>query len=114
MDTQKTNETIQLLSFDTQLLNMLKSKENHKFSRYDAFIWLVEHILEGCSYADSKRSFTQHYCTSITGLSETWHWSRPTAQKFIKELTSAGWLQKKRHGNAFAFSLTSSAQALIT
>ena len=113
MDNQKTSRTVQQISLDTQLLNMLKSKENHKFSRYDAFIWLVEHNLEGCSYADSKRSFTQHYCTSITGLSETWHWSRPTAQKFINELMGAGLLQKKRFSNSFAFSLTASAEALI-
>lgn len=114
MDNQKTSRTVQQISLDTQLLTLLKSKDNHKFSRYDAFLWLIEHILEGCSYAGQKRScFIQHYCSNITELSETWHWSRPTTQKFIKELMGAGLLQKKRFGNSFAFSLTASAEALI-
>ena len=114
MDNQNNNRTIHQMSLNTQLLAILKSKDNHKFSRYDAFLWLIEHILEGCSYTDQKRScFMQHYCSSITELSETWHWSRPTTQKFINELMGVGLLQKKRFGNSFAFSLTASAEALI-
>ena len=114
MDNQKTSRTVQQISLDTQLLTLLKSKDNHKFSRYDAFLWLIEHILEGCSHTDQKRScFMQHYCSSITELSEAWHWSRPTTQKFINELIVAGWLQRKRFGNSFAFMLTASAQAYI-
>ena len=114
MDNQNNNRTIQQMSLNTQLLAILKSKDNHKLSRYDAFLWLIEHILEGCSHTDQKRScFMQHYCSSITELSETWHWSRPTTQKFINELMGVGLLQKKRFGNSFAFSLTASAEALI-
>ena len=114
MDIQRTNRTIQQMTLDIQLLTLLTSKDNHKFSRYDAFLWLIGHILEGCSNDDQKRTcFTQQFCSNITELSETWHWSRPTTQKFINELIDAGWLQRKRFGNSFAFMLTGSAQAYI-
>lgn len=42
----KTNRTKLSLKLDSGLVSFLKTQENHKFSRYDAFVWLVEHILD--------------------------------------------------------------------
>lgn len=41
----KANRTLSWLSINSQMINCLKTKTNHKYSRYDAFIWLLESIL---------------------------------------------------------------------
>ena len=42
---ENTNRTNLSLKLDCGLVSFLKTQENHKLSRYDAFVWLVEHIL---------------------------------------------------------------------
>ena len=43
---ENTNRTNLSLKLDSGLVSFLKTQENHKFSRYDAFVWLMEHIQE--------------------------------------------------------------------
>ena len=45
MKKNQTNRTIRKMTFDITLLDILKTKDNHKLSRFDAFMWLAEHIL---------------------------------------------------------------------
>ena len=42
---ENTNRTNLFLKLDSELVSFLKTQENHKFSRYDAFVWLMEPIL---------------------------------------------------------------------
>lgn len=108
------NRTIRQMTFDNVLINILKTKENHKFSRYDAYLWLVENIVKGNDYSHGNRTCTmEHYCVTNTELADSWHWSRPTVQKFIDELINAGFIERRRYGNTFAFSLTSSSKRTI-
>lgn len=103
---ENTNRTNLSLKLDSGLVSFLKTQENHKFSRYDAFVWLMEHIqkpeMEVC---DKPSSAYQECLVRYTELAKTWHWSRPTVQKFIEGLEAMSAIIKKRHVNAFALSL---------
>lgn len=104
---ENTNRTNLSLKLDSGLVSFLKTQENHKFSRYDAFVWLVEHILDSDVEDCGKPSSAyQDYLVRYTELAKTWHWSRPTVQKFIEGLEAMPVIIKKKHVNAFALSLT--------
>lgn len=104
---ENTNRTNLSLKLDSELVSFLKTQENHKFSRYDAFVWLVEHILDSDVEDCGKPSSAyQDYLVRYTELAKTWHWSRPTVQKFIEGLEAMPVIIKKKHVNAFALSLT--------
>ena len=104
---ENTNRTNLSLKLDSGLVSFLKTQENHKFSRYDAFVWLVEHILDSDVEDCGKPSSAyQDYFVRYTELAKTWHWSRPTVQKFIEGLEAMPVIIKKKHVNAFALSLT--------
>ena len=104
---ENTNRTNLSLKLDSGLVSFLKTQENHKFSRYDAFVWLVEHIQESDMEDFGKPSSAyQEYIVRYTELAKTWHWSRPTVQKFIEGLEAMSVIIKKKHVNAFALSLT--------
>ena len=104
---ENTNRTNLSLKLDCGLVSFLKTQENHKFSRYDAFVWLVEHILDSDVEDFGKPSSAyQEYIVRYTELAKTWHWSRPTVQKFIEGLEAMSVIIKKKHVNAFALSLT--------
>ena len=104
---ENTNRTNLSLKLDCGLVSFLKTQENHKFSRYDAFVWLVEHILDSdVEDCDKPSSAYQEYLVRYTELAKTWHWSRPTVQKFIEGLEAMSVIIKKKHVNAFALSLT--------
>ena len=104
---ENTNRTNLSLKLDCGLVSFLKTQENHKFSRYDAFVWLVEHILDSDVEDGGKPSSAyQEYLVRYTELAKTWHWSRPTVQKYIEGLEAMSVIIKKKHVNAFALSLT--------
>ena len=104
---ENTNRTNLSLKLDYGLVSFLKTQENHKFSRYDAFVWLMEHIQEAeMEDCDKPSSAYQDYLVRYTELAKTWHWSRPTVQKFIEGLEAMSVIIKKKHVNAFALSLT--------
>ena len=104
---ENTNRTNLSLKLDCGLVSFLKTQENHKFSRYDAFVWLVEHILDSDVEDCGKPSSAyQDYLVRYSKLAKTWHWSRPTVQKFIEGLEAMSVIIKKKHVNAFALSLT--------
>ena len=104
---ENTNRTNLSLKLDCGLVSFLKTQENHKFSRYEAFVWLVEHILDSDVEDCGKPSSAyQDYLVRYTELAKTWHWSRPTVQKFIEGLEAMSVIIKKKHVNAFALSLT--------
>ncbi|MBR1461997.1 MAG: hypothetical protein IJ604_01280 [Prevotella sp.] len=85
---KEANRTNKSITLDSDLISFLKTQDNHKFSRYDAFVWLIERI---CEAKNGKRddipsSPRQEYLVKYTDLAKTWRWSRPTVQKFIEGL----------------------------
>ena len=104
---ENTNRTNLSLKLNIGLVSFLKTQENHKWSRYDAFVWLEERILDSDVEDCGKPSSAyQEYLVRYTELAKTWHWSRPTVQKFIEGLEAMPVIIKKKHVNAFALSLT--------
>ena len=103
---ENTNRTKLSLKFDSGLVSFLKTQENHKFSRYDAFVWLMEHIQDpDMEDSGTTPSAYQEFLVRYTELAKTWRWSRPTVQKFIEGLEAMSVIIKKKHVNAFALSL---------
>lgn len=112
MKKNQKNRTIHKMTFDNTLLEILKTKDNHKLSRFDAFMWLAEHILDGfpCSQGEGQ---LQLYKVTNSELAKLWHWSRPSVQKFTHELIDLGLLRRERFGKYFAYSLSAEAEKLI-
>ena len=101
---EHSNRTKPSLILDSELVSFLKSQDNHKFSRYDAFIWLINHIHDSAN-DDETSSAYQELLVKYTELAKTWRWSRPTVQKFIEGLEAMSVIVKKKYVNAFALSL---------
>ena len=112
MKRNQTNRTIQKMTFDNTLLEILKTKDNHKLSRFDAFMWLAEHILDGFPFSQ-KEGQLQLYKVTNSELAKLWHWSRPSVQKFTQELIDLGIIRRERFGKYFAYSLSDEAKKLI-
>ena len=69
---ENTNRTKLSLKLDSGLVSFLKTQENHKFSRYDAFVWLVEHILDSDVEDCGKPSSAyQEYLGMLVNQSKT-------------------------------------------
>lgn len=103
MNNRKCNP-VATLTLDSELTSFLKTQDNHKFSRFDAYIWLIEHIQE---FSDKELSSSAYpaFLVKYTELAKTWHWSRPTVQKFIEGLEAHSVIVKKKHLHSFALSL---------
>ena len=102
---EQSNRTKPSLILDSELVSFLRSQDNHKFSRYDAFIWLIDHIHDSANDDVESSSAYPELLVRYTELAKTWRWSRPTVQKFIEGLEAMSVIVKKKHVNAFALSL---------
>ena len=112
MKKNQKNRTIHNMTFDNTLLEILKTKDNHKLFRFDAFMWLAEHILDGFPFSQ-KEGQLQLYKVTNSELAKLWHWSRPSVQKFTQELIDLGLLRRERFGKYFAYSLSAEAEKFI-
>lgn len=112
---EQENRTISWLSINSRLMDCLKTKTNHKFSRYDAFIWLIERIKSSSTNRNvpSSQEASTVFSASYMRLAEEWKWTRQTVQKFIEELVELSIISTKRQGNTFVFSLHSDAERSI-
>ena len=100
------SSTLNWLAMGDELIACLKSKGNHRLSRYDAFIWMMEHIKSGNVIHDIDGKIKRTpYTASYKRLAEDWNWDRETVQIFIDELFSLSVINARRDGNAFVFSL---------
>ena len=107
----KENRNIRWMSIKRQFIKCLKKKTNHKYSRYDAFIWLLENILVN-GKKDGKQPPTS-FSASYIKLADEWKWTRQTVQKFIEELMCLSLISAKREGNAYTFTLTEELRSKI-
>ena len=44
---KKNSTKINWLAMGNDLIECLRSKGNHRLSRYDAFVWMIEHVQHG-------------------------------------------------------------------
>lgn len=89
------------------LIQCLKSGGNHRLSRFDAFVWLIEHIGQGTTKHDNEGNIigSSPFTSSYKRLAEEWRWERHTVQSFIEELVATGAISTIRDGNLLVFSL---------
>lgn len=104
---QSTTSSVNWIAIGKDLINCLRSKDRHRLSRYDAFVWLMEHIK--CGSPIRNEHGEQIGCVPFTAsyihLAEEWCWERHTVRYFIEELISLSVITLKRKGNTFEFSL---------
>ena len=113
---KKNSSKINWLAMGNDLIECLRSKGNHRLSRYDAFLWMIELVQHGTVITNDfgivveRTPFTSLY----KRLSEEWNWDRHVVQEFIEELVSLSVLSTEREGNTFTFrSGDNSASRLI-
>lgn len=104
---EKNTHLVNWMALGAELIDCLKSKGNHRLTRYDAFVWMIEHIQKGIIIRDANGTIIKSvpYSSSYKRLAEDWNWERHTVQSFIEELTALSVISTKREGNVFAFFL---------
>ena len=102
---EKNTHSINWLALGAELIDCLRSKGNHRLTRYDAFVWMMEHIQKGVAVRDADGVVinTAPYSASYKRLAEDWNWERHAVQSFIEELTALSVITSKRQGNVYAF-----------
>lgn len=103
---EKNTHSLNWLALGADLIDCLRSKGNHRLTRYDAFVWMMEHIQKGVAVRDADGVVinTAPYSASYKRLAEDWKWERHTVQSFIEELTALSVITSKRQGNVYVFS----------
>ena len=104
---KKNTHLVNWIALGAELIDCLKSKGNHRLTRYDAFVWMIEHIQKGIIVRDANGTFVRlaPYSASYKRLAEDWNWERHSVQSFIEELTALSVITTKREGNVYAFFL---------
>lgn len=99
------SRSLNWLALGADLIYCLRSKGNHRLTRYDAFVWMMEHIQKGVAVRDANGFVisTAPYSASYKRLAEDWNWERHAVQSFIEELTALSVITSKRQGNVYAF-----------
>lgn len=102
---EKNTHSLNWLALGAELIDCLRSKGNHRLTRYDAFVWMMEHIQKGAAVRDADGVVVNSapYSASYKRLAEDWNWERHTVQSFIEELTALSVITSKRQGNAYVF-----------
>lgn len=101
------SKKVKWIGFSSELLYSLTSKTNHRLSRFDAFMWIVENVNPtGRQVRVGNVNLDEAtLTTSYTRLADMWHWDRETVQKFINELTAVSAITAIKEGNFFIIRL---------
>ena len=115
MKTLKGNRTIERIIFDTDLLNILSDGYHLRFSRFDAFLWLIENIRKGHISYDvfGIKSWRQELVTTNSKIAEIWHWSRPLVLEFIQNLIDLSVICQTRSGHKVIYTVNPSFEDKI-
>ena len=102
---EKNTHSLNWLALGAELIDCLRSKDNHRLTRYDAFVWIIEHIQKGITVRDADGNVKRFapYSASYKRLAEDWNWERHAVQSFIEELTALSVITSKRQGNVYVF-----------
>ena len=98
---------IKWIAIGPDLMDCLRTKTNHRLSRYDAFIWLIENIHKGNQKYDNdgKPIGLAPFSCSYVRLAQEWNWARKTVQFFIEDLVRLSAIATERKGNKFFFTI---------
>lgn len=107
MKQKKNKPTVNWMAIGHELINCLGTKDRHRLSRYDAFVWLMESIGKGVPVHNEQgeQIHVLPFSASYMRLAEEWNWDRHTVQQFLDELTGLSVISRQREGNTYVFSL---------
>lgn len=88
---------------DKPLLDFLRPKTEGKFSKLDAYCFLLDKAVAEADnpqmqdvHKDSNNKWTlKPFEVTVTDLAKTWNWHRATTRKFLNELAVMGMLKKE-------------------
>lgn len=112
----KPESAITWIAMGDDLIDCLKTKGNHRLSRYDAFLWIIERIQSGnlsygtCNAMNCKPELR---VSSLERLAQEWNWSKPTVREFLQELVNLSAISLHREGNALILSLAANTASKL-
>ena len=105
------NVTLYGMENDMALLQFLHSKNTERFTKLDAFCYLIGKMSEqakahnGDSSTDISPLCLGSFNGSISELANDWHWHRATVRSFLDGLESLGVIKRELHGRDYTFKL---------
>ena len=109
------NVTLYGMENDMALLHFLRSKNTERFTKLDAFCYLIGKMSEqakahkGDSATDVSPLCHGSFTGSISELASDWHWHRATVRSFLDGLESLGVITRKLDGRDYTFTLRTHA-----
>lgn len=102
------NTSLHWIALGPDLIECLKSGGNHRLNRYEAFIWLIEHIRKGTTKLNETGEIVGYapYSATFKFLAEEWRWERHTVQTFVNDLVELSAIKANRTGGSCVFTLT--------
>ena len=105
------NVTLYGMENDMALLQFLRSKNTERFTKLDAFCYLIGKmsgqgkLYKGDSASDVSPLCLGSFTGSISELANDWHWHRATVRSFLDGLESLGVIKRELHGRDYTFKL---------
>ena len=105
------NVTLYGMENDMALLQFLRSKNTERFTKLDAFCYLIGKMSEqakahnGDSSTDISPLCLGSFNGSSSELAYDWHWHRATVRSFLDGLESLGVIKRELHGRDYTFKL---------
>lgn len=105
------NVTLYGMENDMALLQFLRSKNTERFTKLDAFCYLIGKMSEqakahnGDSSTDISPLCLGSFNGSISELANDWHWHRATVRSFLDGQESLGVIKRELHGRDYTFKL---------
>ena len=96
---------------DMALLQFLRSKNTERFTKLDAFCYLIgkmsgqDKAHKGDSSKDISPLCHGEFTGSISELANDWHWHRATVRSFLDGLESLGVIKRELQGRDYTFIL---------
>lgn len=91
--------------FDANLINAIHARHSNKYTRSEAFVYLLEKVLEAnrsgntapqqqntaaIHNVQTSQKIDKPFVTNYSQLAKTWRWDRKTVAIFIKEIETCG------------------------
>ena len=113
------NVTLYGMENDMALLQFLRSKNTERFTKLDAFCYLIgkmsgqDKAHKGDSSKDISPLCHGEFTGSISELANDWHWHRATVRSFLDGLESLGVIKRKLQGRDYTFTLRTHASLTV-
>lgn len=105
------NVTLYGMENDMALLQFLRSKNTERFTKLDAFCYLIGKMSgqDKAHKGDSSKGISPlchgEFTGSISELANDWHWHRATVRSFLDGLESLGVIKRELQGRDYTFIL---------